>query len=250
MPEPVHLARTSDRLAFDRRLFRLAAVAFPLLVLVGFARTYYLKGAFGTPPLPVGVHVHGLAMTAWVLVFVAQVTLIAARRVRLHQRLGYASIALAVVVVVSGLRTALAAAKYGPALPPEGPVGLIPPMQFLAVPFFDVVVFAGLFAGAIAYRQAPAAHKGLMLLAAVGFLPPALARVPSASLLALGPLFFFGLPTALVLAYLVVQWRRGHPVPRPVIAGAALLVGSYPLRLWLAGTDAWLGAAHWMTRMV
>jgi hypothetical protein len=248
----VHLARTSDRLAFDRRLFRLAAVAFPLLVLVGFARTYYLKGAFGTPPLPVGVHVHGLAMTAWVLVFVAQVSLIATRRVRLHQRLGYASIALAVIVVMSGLRTALAAAKYGPAvvLAPEGPVATIPPLQFLAIPFFDVVVFACLFAGAIAYRRAPAAHKGLMLLGAINFLPPALARVPSAALTALGPFFFFGLPTALVLAYLLVQWRRGHPVPRPVIAGAALLVGSYPLRLWLAGTDAWLGAAHWMTQLV
>ena len=33
---------------------------FALLVLAGFARTYYLKFAFGTPPLPgLLVHLHG-----------------------------------------------------------------------------------------------------------------------------------------------------------------------------------------------
>ena len=66
----------------------------------------------------------------------------------------------------------------------------------------------------------------------------------------LGPLFFFGVPAALALGYLAVQWRRGHRVPRPVLAGAIALIVSYPLRMWLAGTDVWLGFATWMTRVV
>ena len=52
-----------DRRLFVRRLFLTAAIAFVLIVLAGFARTYYVKGVFGTPPLPSGlVHLHGLLM--------------------------------------------------------------------------------------------------------------------------------------------------------------------------------------------
>ena len=53
----------------DRRVYIWFAVLMPLIVLAGFARTYYLKGFFGNPPLPgLLVHVHGLVMTSWVVV--------------------------------------------------------------------------------------------------------------------------------------------------------------------------------------
>ncbi len=99
---------------FDRRLFMAAAIVFPLLVLFGFGRTYYLKPVFNLPPLPSTlVHVHGLLMTTWVVLFITQVRLISSRRVRLHRRLGYGSIGLAVLIVATGIPTALRAAKYG-----------------------------------------------------------------------------------------------------------------------------------------
>ena len=48
----------------DRRLYVAAASLIPIIVLVGFARTYYLKGLFGTPVLPsLLVHVHGAVIT-------------------------------------------------------------------------------------------------------------------------------------------------------------------------------------------
>ena len=51
--------------ANDRRLYILAAILTPLIVLAGFARTYYLKPFFGTPDLAGRiVHVHGIVMTA------------------------------------------------------------------------------------------------------------------------------------------------------------------------------------------
>lgn len=82
----------ADGRLFDRRLFRTAAVAFPLIVLAGFARTYYAGSLFGAPPLPSGlVHIHGLLMTGWVALFITQVVLISSKQIRLHQRLGYAS---------------------------------------------------------------------------------------------------------------------------------------------------------------
>ena len=190
---------------FDRRFFAFTAIAFTLVVLAGFARTYYLKPYFGGPPLPsLLVHFHGLLMTGWVALFATQVWLISSRQVRVHQRLGYAGVGLAVSIVAAGLVTALRAGKYGsPSMPPN-----IPSQAFMAIPLFDLLLFSMLFGGAVYYRKRPAAHKSLMLLTAINFLPPAIARIPIAPLQNLGPLWFFGFPTALILVCLVIDWRR------------------------------------------
>ena len=231
---------------FDRRLFGAAAIVFPLLVLFGFGRTYYLKAFFNLPPLPsMLVHVHGLLMTTWVVLFITQVCLIASRRVRQHRRLGYSSVGLAVLIVASGIPTALRASKYGsPSFPPG-----VSQLAFLIVPAFDLALFVILFSAAIYFRRNPATHKRLMLLTAINFLPPALARIPIASLQALGPLWFFGLPTVLVLLCLGLDKRHGR-MNMGLVAGAILLIASYPLRLGLMNTTAWLAAAAWLTNFV
>jgi hypothetical protein len=233
--------------SFDRRLFAFSAVAFTLLVLVGFARTYYLKTYFGGPPLPsLLVHVHGLLMTMWVALFATQVWLISSRQVRVHQRLGSAGVGLAVLIVATGLLTAMRAGKYGsPATPPN-----IPVLVFMAVPLFDLLMFSVLFGAAVYYRKRPAAHKSLMLLTAINFLPPAVGRIPIAPLQNLGPIWFFGLPTVLVLICLAIDWRRRGQLNMVFLAGSALLIASYPVRLALMGTGAWMQFALWLTSFV
>jgi hypothetical protein len=231
---------------FDRRLFTAAAILFPLIVLAGFARTYYLRGFLGGPPLPSTiVHVHGLVMTAWVLLFGAQVWLVSSRRVRVHQRLGYAGAGLAVLIIVTGVVTALRAAKYGSASAPPD----VPPLSFLLVPLFDLLMFALFFGAAIYYRRRPATHKRLMLLTAINFLPPAVARIPIASLQAMGPLWFFGFPAALTLLCLGLDARR-NGLNRVFLVGSLLLIASYVVRLSLMGTETWLAFARWLTSFV
>jgi hypothetical protein len=238
---------TLDRRLSDRRLFAAAAVAFPLIVLAGFARTYYLKGLFDSPPLAsLVVQVHGALMTAWVALFIIQVRFIATRRVRLHQRLGYGGIALAVLIIVVGFVTALRAARFGAASTPPG----ASPLAFLIVPLFDLVMFAIFFGGAIYYRKKPAEHKRLMLLTAVNFLPPAVARIPIAGLQALGPVWFFGFPTALLLFCLVLDTWRNRRLNTILLTGALLLVVSYVVRLALMGTPVWMQIAERLTSLV
>ena len=159
---------TQQRRRFDRRLYLAAGIAFLLIVVTGFARTYYAGRVFGAPPLPSPlVHVHGALMTAWVLLFIVQVRLIASARIRLHQRLGYAAIGLAVLIIATGIPVAARAGKYGsPSFPAD-----VPSLAFMAIPMTDLVMFALLFGGAIYYRRRPAAHKTLMLLTAISFLP-------------------------------------------------------------------------------
>ena len=229
---------------FDRRLFAFTAIAFVLFILAGFARTYYLKPYFGGPPLPsLLVHVHGLFMTAWVGLFATQVWLISSRQVAVHQRLGYAGVGLAVLIVATGLVTAMRAGKYGsPSMPPD-----IPSLAFMAIPLFDLLLFSMLFGAAVYYRKRPAAHKSLMLLTAINFVPPAIARIPIAPLQNLGPLWFFGFPTLLILVCLVIDWRRRRQLNTVFLAGSVLLIVSYPFRLVLMGTGAWMQFALWLT---
>jgi hypothetical protein len=232
---------------FDRRLFLAAAIAFPIIVLAGFGRTYYFMRLFDAPPLSSAiVHVHGLLMTAWVALFATQVWFISSKRVRLHQRLGYIGIGLAALIIAVGLVTALRAAKYGSSSTPPGAA----PMAFLIVPLFDLVMFAILFGGAVYFRRRPAVHKRLMLLTAINFLPPALARIPMPALQALGPLWFFGFPAVVALVCVGLDSWRNARVSGVLLAGTILLIVSYILRLAIMSTGAWLETAKWLTAYV
>ena len=184
-------------------------------------------------------------MTAWVGLFVTQVWLVSSHRVWLHRRLGLTGIGLGILIVLTGAGTALRAAKYGSrSTPPD-----IPPLAFLAVPMFDLVMFVLLFGAAIYYRRQPAMHKRLMLLTAINFLPPAIARIPIAPLQSLGPLWFFCLPTLLALSWLAVDSRR-HGVNKVALTATLLLLASYPLRLAIMSSDVWLQFASWATGFV
>ena len=229
----------------DRRMYIWFAVFMPIIVLVGFARSYYLKGFFGFPALPsLLVQLHGIVMTSWVVLFVTQVTLVATGRTRTHQRLGVSGAVLAALVIVVGLLTAIAGAARGST---PGP----PALQFLTVPLFDMLVFAILVGTALYVRRRRLdIHKRLMLLAAVNLLTPAIARIPLHFIQTGGPLVFFGLTDLCLLAcvaYDSVKNRRLHPA---FLWGTLLIIVSQPLRLMLSGTDAWMRFATMLVGLV
>ena len=229
----------------DRRLYIWVAALIPLIVLAGFARSYYLKGFFGTPALPsLLVQLHGLVMTSWVVLFVTQVSLVATGRTRIHQRLGVLGALLAALIVIVGVLTAIAGAARG-ATP--GP----PALQFLVVPLVDMLVFATLVGTALYLRRSRLDfHKRLMLLAAVNLLAPAIARIPLHFIESGGALAFFGLTDLCLLACVAfdtVKNRRLHPV---FLWGPLLIIASQPLRLMLAGTDVWMRFATALVGLV
>ena len=234
-----------DRHRSTRLFFLAVAILFPLIVLAGFGRTYYLRGVFNGPPVPsILVHIHALVMSAWIVLFAAQTWLISSRRIKTHQKLGIAAIGLGVLIIVVGFLTAVASVKYGSAATPPG----FDPLFFMAVPIFDLIVFAILFTGAIYYRKQPANHKRLILLTILNFLPPAVARIPIASLQSLGPLWFFGFPDLLALIFVIVDTWRNKKLNKVFLAGTLVMIVSHPLRLMIGGTDAWMSFAAWLTR--
>jgi len=182
-------------------------------------------------------------MSAWVVLFIAQVFFIRTKKIRVHQRLGYTAVALAATIIVVGFFTAIAAARNGAASFPAE----IPRLSFLAVPLFDLIMFSILFGAAVYYRKKAADHKRLMLLTAINFIPPAVARFPIPGWFALGPIVFFGVPIVLLIFALVYDRMQNGKFNKIFVYGSLLLVASYPLRLAIMGTDAWLAFASWLT---
>lgn len=172
----------------------------------------------------------------------AQTTLVATRRTDVHRRLGVFGGVIATLVVVMGTATAIIRVKQGAA-----PIPGVSPLSFLAVPLFDMLVFAMLVGAGFYYRHRADVHKRLMTLATIALLSAPIARLPFGILKA-GPPAFFGLADLFIVACLVYDLatrRRIHPARA---WGGLIIVASQPLRLMLSGTPAWMAFAGWLTR--
>jgi hypothetical protein len=227
----------------DHRFFGVAAAAVIIAVLVGFGPTFYLKQFFGNPPIARSIiWIHGFVMTAWVILFTVQVYFISSKKIKLHQKLGYAGIALAVLVFATGLLVTVSAARYGTAAAPPN----IPPLEFMIVPFGDMVVFAILFGAAVYYRKNSPNHKRLMLLTVLNFLPPAIARFPGGLTNTIGPLWFYGVPTVITVVLLALDTWYNRKVNKVFLFAGIFMLASMWIRLPLSTTGTWLSFAEWL----
>jgi hypothetical protein len=153
-----------------RRFFVIMASAVIVTVFAGFAPTFYLRGAFTqSRPMSLLLHVHGIAFSAWVIVFLIQTTLIASGSRRLHQRLGWFAVGIAATMVVLVVAAMIEQLRRVGGFPP-------PPLA-LALSTFDIIVFAVLVGAAIYYRNQPAWHKRFMLSATILLLGAPVFRV-------------------------------------------------------------------------
>jgi hypothetical protein len=223
------------------------AIAMALTVLAGFASTYYLRFLTGGPdttltgrPFTPLVHVHGALFTGWILLFIIQTALVASRRVAVHRRLGVAGAVLAAAMLVAGTTLAITTAAGGGAPPGADP------LAFLAIPIFDMVLFATFVTSALVLRHDRETHKRLMLLAYVSILVAAVARLPG--VLPLGPPAFFGLAFLFVVLAGIYDFVSRRRVHRAYLWGGAIILISVPLRLAISGTGAWRALAELLTR--
>jgi hypothetical protein len=225
----------------DKQLFLVAAIAFPLLVLIGYFRTYYFSPFFDVPPIANAlVHAHGIVMSIWVLYFVAQIALIRSKSIKLHMTMGFAGIALATLVVIVGMVTAYDSMFVRRSAPPG-----VDPHQFFLLPAGDMLLFIIFFAGAIYYRKRPTEHKSLMLLTAINFLPAALFRIPVVPQ-GYELLWAFGIASLLALGSLAWHTWKYRKLNKVFAIGVVLLIIALPLRIIVGGTEIWLKFAAWI----
>jgi hypothetical protein len=223
-----------------RGLYFYAVLGAAIIVFTGFAPSYFLKGFFGTPPLYPLLHLHGLVMTSWFVLFATQSWLIETHRVRLHRRLGIFGALLAAMILVVGAAVVTINAREG-RVPPAAP---IPVVVFLS--YANLLVFGVLVGAAVYFRGRSEFHKRLMLLGTLNLLTAAISRIPLDFIQSGGLLTVFGLPDLFIVAcvaYDTLRNRRLHPA----FAWGALLSIAWPLlAIWIGGSSAWAKVTTWL----
>lgn len=225
-----------------QRFYTWVAVGTALIIFTGFARTYYLKGLFGTPPLRPLLRIHGLVMTAWFVLFFLQVRLIAAHRTDVHRRLGVAGAVVAGLVVAIDTEVALRNAHQLFIADP-GSQGVL---AFLGIALCIVLLFGILVGAAVLLRRRPDYHKRLMALASLSILGPGIDRLPLQFIEKAGQWELIGLwdlCAAVCIAADTFKNRRLHPA---WIWGGTLIVGLQVLTMVVRYTPVWQWFAAWL----
>ena len=233
----------SPRVRPGQRWFWLAGALFAaLMVFVGFSPTFYLRNVFGTPELSTLKVVHGSVFSAWIVLFVVQTWLVATNHRDIHRTLGAFGALLLAAMCIAGYQMAIESGRSGFTPDPAK----VSALSFMAVPLFDLGVFALLVVAALLLRVRTDWHKRLMLIATLSLLPPAIARVvfqfPPLPVL---PIAFGGTALLIVAAMALdaLALRRLHPA---MLWGGLIVILSLPGRLLIASTQAWQDLAAWL----
>ena len=209
-------------------------------VFMGFARTFYLAGMYKAPPLTPILQIHGAVFSLWMVVLLAQTTLVSSHRVDLHRKLGMAGFVLACLMVVLGVLAAADIVGRGSYLPHPPDV-----LAFTVVPISTILIFAVLIALAYRARRDAPAHKRLILLAMSSVIVAALARWPFPWMfrnVAHATLVSFFFIAALVLYDL---WST-HKIHRVTLWGGLFVIVVEETREMIGATAHWHAVARWM----
>lgn len=225
------------------RFHVIASVAIAALVVTGFARTFYLRYWFDTPPLTRLLYLHGLMFTSWLLLHFTQARLIAAHRVDLHKRLGIFGAVLGYTMFFVGVAAAVESAALG-RQPTDAP-----PLVFMSIPIGTIIVFVALLTAALVMRRRSDWHKRLMLLATISLIIPAAARLATYFIGRANPVVGIA-ATVVLVAWCCIEDRRriGRIHPAYKIAGT-LLILSLPARVLVGYTEPWKHVAQWLVSL-
>lgn len=185
---------------------------------------------------PLYLHFHGAVFLGWYALLALQARLIGGGQVALHKRLGQASVALAVAIVVIGYLVVRDAVHK-----PDMIIAGQPAIWGSVFPVLDIVTFSVAYTLGIANRANAPAHKRFMLLAAMMMIDAAMARL----------VLTVGLPEPLILVaelalflaligYDLISRRRPHWAS---LIGLALFGGAMAVKLNVNSLAWWPGFA-------
>lgn len=222
----------------DRFFYRINLLL-ALLVLIGFAPTFYLQPTRVSQTFPAHLIWHGVLLSLWYFWVAGQVLLIRIRRPDLHRAAGLAGALIAAVAVYAGPRATIGSVERLRARGLEWSSNMAdyPTLGIESMNldqytrslvwgnFASALCFALLVVGALLWRRRALVHKRLITLASIAYIPPALARISRWPYLggedsAFLPLCFL----ALLLSLLLYDRRALGRVHAATWSGVALIV--------------------------
>lgn len=228
----------------DHNFFLTYVVFIWLAVLAGFVPDVVQHLQTHEAPYPIAVHVHAAITVAWLALLTSQTVLIRRHDVRLHRKWGTAGAFLATAVVIVGLWAAFVFEGRALGTPSGRP-------HFLAIEWSNIIEFAGLAVAAVAFRNLPAAHKRLILLATLSLTPAAFNRAIGRPML--HPLLgsgiwqtyvqIFAATDILVLGVGLYDWWTRRRVHTAWALGALWILAGQLTASWLFYSPEWKSIA-------
>jgi hypothetical protein len=227
-----------------------------MAVLMGFRHFFFQGQAHPgrelTPPIRTLIIVHGISLSAWVLMFLVQSALIATGKRRVHMMLGRIAAVLAAFILVSGLWFNLASFRLAP---PAFVLWTLTMKQFMVLGFYTLLMFAGFVSVGLWYRRRPEIHRPMMLLATLSIMTPAIARIDAVSALYQGTVMerIFGPSLGMLVlgaAFgVLLQWSRAAATGRRwYVIGYGVLAATQLLIIGFARTSVWDQFATFLLR--
>jgi hypothetical protein len=219
--------------ATQRSFFVVFAALSVVVVLIGFARTFFMPVAHGTFRAPPIVYVHASLFLAWISLLVAQTVLAFSHNLRWHRQLGWITVVLIPVMIASDIGVSL----WATARDLRGGQGDVA-LAFLFGLFMDVASFAALATVAVVMRRKPQVHKRLIVIATIRILGPAIGRIPRIGAMSAAVLVALLLS---VIAYDLVTRGRVHAA---TLWGGSALFATVFTQAPLGATSLWLSVAR------
>jgi hypothetical protein len=230
----------------DRWFYSAAGATFLVMMLVGFhwfVTSGRAAGGGAIDPVMLRLDlVHGLAITTWYVLFFTQSLLIGVRNRRLHFKLGWSAIAVALAIVITGPWVAIRSVQINP--PDSQFFGMLY-SRFLLVMLTEIALYTAFVTIGILARQKPWIHRSAMVLASLCLLAGATARMPFLHPVfgATGWLGLFGPVFCLGAVLLLIRCLVTRSFDRWLALGYAFWVVIFIASEKLALTDAWSAGA-------
>jgi hypothetical protein len=184
--------------------------------------------------------IHGLAIAAWFILFFIQALLIGSRNRRLHFKLGWSVVAVALAIAITGPWVAFRSVQV---TPPEFHFFGLLYSRFLLVMFTEIALYAVFVTIGVFARKKPRVHRPAMLLASLCLLAGATARMPFLHPVfgATGWIGLFGPVFCIGAVLLLIRCILARSFDRWFSAGYAFWVMIFIASVRLALTEAWGG---------
>ena len=235
--KPAPNTMTQLRTFLSKYFYFCMSLVFAGLVVWGFSRTVNTSLLHANPPRPLLLWFHGAAFSTWVVFFIAQSALVRVHKVSVHRLLGWFGAGLAAVMVVLGFSITPVMTRFDTVV-----LHQTDSAQFMAIPFYDMIVFGALIGLAIYWRKRPEYHRRLVFIASCGLMDAAVGRF---DFIFNNSLFFPVLDCLILLGVgrdLMVDGRV-HKVYRYALP--VLIVGqSSAVYLWRANPLWWQGVTR------
>jgi hypothetical protein len=210
--------------ASDRKIYWVWIGLVWAAILAGFGMDLarYL-GEAPTPPFI--LHLHAAVYVLWLGLVTLQILWVELGKVRRHKQLGWLTVAVSAVMVPLGLTAALVDQARQVTHPDYAP-------QFLALEFEEMFAFSVFMIAGVVFRRKPAAHKRLMILAAVAISDAGFARIWLIGIKLEIPglwgwwlQYYWGIFLILLAMGAWDLWRRGRVHPALLFGATLLWVG-------------------------